>query len=229
MRTGTAFFATQLGALTDTELAAASALPDWSRAHVVAHLARNADALGNLLTWARTGVETPMYVTAEERATGIEAGAAHAPRQLRLDFDGAAQRLEHAAAGLASDAWWANVATRSGRVIPAAEVPWMRGREVWVHAVDLGAGAKLSDLPPAFVHALIAETVDGYTARAEVEPIAFTAVDGGARWLLGVAGPEPMTVQGTAADLLGWLLGRTDGDGLSVIGAAALPSLPTWL
>jgi maleylpyruvate isomerase len=35
--------------------AAPSALPGWSRAHVLTHVARNADAMINLLTWARTG------------------------------------------------------------------------------------------------------------------------------------------------------------------------------
>ena len=33
---------------------APSALPGWTRAHVLTHLARNADAMVNLLTWART-------------------------------------------------------------------------------------------------------------------------------------------------------------------------------
>src|SRR3954447_4566989 len=44
--------------LTDDDLRKPSRLPGWTRAHVVAHLARNADALINLCTWARTGVET---------------------------------------------------------------------------------------------------------------------------------------------------------------------------
>ena len=62
--------------LGDEELAADSALPGWSRAHVVAHLARNADALVNLLTWARTGVETPMYPSRAVRDADIETTAA---------------------------------------------------------------------------------------------------------------------------------------------------------
>ena len=40
----------------DDAFAAPSALPGWSRAHVLTHVARNADAMINLLTWARTGV-----------------------------------------------------------------------------------------------------------------------------------------------------------------------------
>ena len=39
--------------LTDDELAAPSKCEGWTRAHVVAHLALGADAMGNMLTWAR--------------------------------------------------------------------------------------------------------------------------------------------------------------------------------
>lgn len=41
----------------DDGLAAASLLPGWPRTTLLAHLTRNADALVNLLTWARTGVD----------------------------------------------------------------------------------------------------------------------------------------------------------------------------
>jgi hypothetical protein len=58
------------------------ALEGWSRRHLVSHFARNADAVGNLLAWARTG---------------------------------------------------------RGKEISAGEVPWMRVRESWIHAVDLAA------------------------------------------------------------------------------------------
>ena len=55
---GERLFATALGRLTDEELDRPSLLPGWDRRHVLAHVARNADALRNLLTWAETGVKT---------------------------------------------------------------------------------------------------------------------------------------------------------------------------
>src|SRR4051795_10985654 len=79
--------------LTDDDLAAPSALPDWSRAQVVAHLARNADALVNLLAWARTGVETPMYPSREVRNAGIDETAALSPAGLKADYSTACARL----------------------------------------------------------------------------------------------------------------------------------------
>ncbi|MGH3331970.1 MAG: maleylpyruvate isomerase N-terminal domain-containing protein, partial [Nocardioidaceae bacterium] len=44
-----------------SDLRGPSRLPDWTRGHVVTHVARNAEGLVRLLAWARTGIETPMY------------------------------------------------------------------------------------------------------------------------------------------------------------------------
>ena len=52
-----------LTVLTDEDMRAPSLLPRWSRGHVVTHLARNADALCNLVHWAESGVETPNLMT----------------------------------------------------------------------------------------------------------------------------------------------------------------------
>src|SRR6478735_9446159 len=51
-----------------------TALPGWTRRHLVAHVAANADALVNLVHWAATGRPTPMYASPEARAAGIERG-----------------------------------------------------------------------------------------------------------------------------------------------------------
>ena len=55
---------TVAGTLTDAEVAEPSLLPGWTRGHVLTHLARNADGLANLLRWAGTGIETPVYASA---------------------------------------------------------------------------------------------------------------------------------------------------------------------
>src|SRR5436309_6355605 len=96
MRAGTERVLAVVATLSDADLARPSALPDWSRAHVVAHLARNADALGNLLTWARTGVETPMYPSRQARDEDIAATAAQSPAGLRADCATAGGRLAEA-------------------------------------------------------------------------------------------------------------------------------------
>jgi maleylpyruvate isomerase len=227
MREGTAFFESQLARVDDNELAAPSALSGWTRAHVVAHIARNADALGNLLTWARTGIVTHMYDSAEQRADDIEEGAEQSPRVLRFDLADALRRFADAIATMPEAAWWAEVRTRAGRAIPAAEVPWMRCREVWVHAVDLDVGASFADLPRPFVHAFLDEVVDGFTARPDCGGIELVADDGGL-WTIGPHGADEVVVEGEARALLGWLLGREHGHGLTS-SAPTLPTIPVWL
>jgi maleylpyruvate isomerase len=59
-----------------------SALPGWTGGHLIAHVAVNADALGNLVHWAATGEPTPMYSSAADRAAGIEAGRRLPPHEL---------------------------------------------------------------------------------------------------------------------------------------------------
>src|SRR5260370_38967831 len=60
--------------LSDEEVRQPSLLPGWTRGHVLAHLAGNADALRNLLIWARTGVKAPAYASQQARDEAIEAG-----------------------------------------------------------------------------------------------------------------------------------------------------------
>jgi maleylpyruvate isomerase len=108
--------------LSDDDLSAPSGVPDWTRAHVVAHLARNADALVNLLTWARTGVETPMYPSREVRDAGIRTTAEQLPEELRADYAAAGARLAVAIETMPASAWTAGVRSGQGRDIPATDV-----------------------------------------------------------------------------------------------------------
>ncbi|WP_371572951.1 hypothetical protein [Streptomyces sp. NBC_01314] len=54
-------------------------------------------------------------------------------------------------AELTEEQWRAPVVTAQGRTVPASEVPWMRTREVMVHAVDLDTGIQFADLPEEFL------------------------------------------------------------------------------
>ena len=59
MDLGTKLFLATLDGLTDAELDRPTALPGWSRRHVVAHVHYNAEALRRLVHWAATGERTP--------------------------------------------------------------------------------------------------------------------------------------------------------------------------
>ena len=161
---GERLFATALGRLTDEGLDGPSLLPGWDRRHVLAHVARNADAVLNLLTWARTGEETPMYPSPEAREAGIAETAALDPSRLRTELVAATARFADAVRGMPEAAWSAQVRTMQGRTVPAAEVPWMRCIEVVVHAVDLDAGVSFADVDEQ-VQAAICDAVFGSWER----------------------------------------------------------------
>ena len=58
--------------MASSDLRAPSLLPGWSRAHVLSHLARGADAMRNLLTGARAGQDRPAYASPQARNADIE-------------------------------------------------------------------------------------------------------------------------------------------------------------
>jgi maleylpyruvate isomerase len=200
-------------ALDDTALTKPSLCPGWTRGHVVTHLARNADAYVNLLTWARTGQRTPAYASAQARDADIEAGSGRPAAAQRADLAAAVTRLATAIDAMPAEAWSAIVALPSGTEIPAARVVWSRVCEVELHHVDLCAGYTSADWPESFPLRLLH---DPATPRAAT----LAAPDG--TILLTVAGAP--TVTGPAHALAAWLSGRGDGTGLT----GDLPNLEAW-
>lgn len=228
VREGTAVFENAAGRVPMDE---PSHLPGWTRAHVTAHVARNADALVNLLTWARTGVETPMYTSAAQRAADIQEGARRADGELRVDLRAADARFAAAAADLPPPCWDAAVRTARGRTVPASEVPWMRAREVWVHAVDLNAGVTFAGIPRPVVLALLDDVATAFTGRSDMPAVELRARDEDRRWVLGPAGTSaPVVVTGEAAGLAAYATGRPSPSPLdTATPGGALPALPAWL
>ncbi|WP_328346419.1 maleylpyruvate isomerase family mycothiol-dependent enzyme [Streptomyces violaceus] len=222
MREGTALLLGVSDGLTDADLSTPSTLPGWTRAHVIGHVARNAEALGRLAAWARTGVPTPMYADREQRAAEIESSAALPPAVLRQDLTSTAAGLENALEALDPTTWRAEVKSALGRAIPAAEIPWMRVREVWLHAVDLAAGATFADLPAGLVDTLLDDVTGTLSTRPHCPAVRLAPTDREAGWRLGSATAEaPTTAEAPAADLLAWVTGRG-------VPAAAV-ALPSWL
>jgi len=82
----------------DADLDRPSALPGWTRRLLLAHVASNAQAIGRLLTWANTGVETPTYASPTHRAADIELGASRL--DLRKWIRDTADELADAASAL---------------------------------------------------------------------------------------------------------------------------------
>ncbi|MEU9834133.1 maleylpyruvate isomerase family mycothiol-dependent enzyme [Streptosporangium sp. NPDC048047] len=200
---GTVFFT---AALDTADLDGPTPLPGWTGRHLAAHVAFNARALTRLVHWARTGEETPMYPGGPEaRDTEIVEGAALEPAELRGLVARTAAELEAALTGLSDLQWRTRVVTAQGRTVPATEIPWMRSREVWVHAVDLGAGASFDDFPPEFVDALLTDVMELRRRRGQEPSLTLAPVDRDRTWSAGEPSP-PLTAP--AARLAAWLTGR---------------------
>ena len=227
VRAGNTLARDAMAGLTEEALVAASGLPGWSRKHLVAHLAANADALGNLVRWAATGVPSPMYASPGQRAADIEAGARRPGEELVEWFDRSAAALDAAIDALTDDQWHAEVVTAQGRAVPATDIPWLRAREVMVHAVDLRTGLAFADLPADFLVSLVYDIVAKRSAAANGPALMVAPTDDGSRWVVDGTGPTT-TVTGTLACLTAYLAGRS-ADGVSVAGENPVPQLPAWL
>jgi maleylpyruvate isomerase len=220
------------GALTDTGVREPSLLPGWTRGHVLTHIARNADGLGNLLRWARTGITTPMYASPEARQADIEAGAGRSAADLAADVQATAIAFAAEAASLPDEAWTAQVQGLTGPPIPGRGVLDWRLRELEIHHVDLAVGYRPGDWPGEFVTASL-PGVAGEFAGREDTPSCLLQPDGSGLGPFQI-GPEqttgqPVLVRGSPASLLAWLIGRDDGGGLRVSpDGAARPVLPPW-
>jgi maleylpyruvate isomerase len=126
--------------LSGSDLRAPSLLPGWSRGHVLAHLARGADAMRNLLAGARAGQDRPAYPSAEATAAAIEAAAAADARELVDDLAAAAMALRTVAGQLPGEAWRYQVRVLDSQPFPASQLLVRRLAEVELHHCDLGIG-----------------------------------------------------------------------------------------
>ena len=232
MELGTTRLLQLTDALSDDDFAAPSSLTGWTRAHVVAHAALNAQALGRLVHWAATGIETPMYRDMAQRESDIEAASLLPAQDLRDRLHDESARFAADLSALTPEGWSATVRTRQGRAIPAMEIPWMRVREVWLHAVDLDAGMGCDDIPPELAAALMAEVAVWLGSAEGCPAVVLQPTDGADPVLMGGA-DLPIAVSGSRAELLGWLTGRSDGANLVAAAESgrqiSLPALPAWL
>ncbi|MFJ9705594.1 maleylpyruvate isomerase family mycothiol-dependent enzyme [Streptomyces sp. NPDC101234] len=207
---------TAVAELDNASVARPSRLPGWTVGHILAHLARNADALTNVLDGR------PMYVSGEARDADIERDA---PRPLDVQTaDLRACDARFRALGAEPADWTRTVELRNGVTDSAAQVPFRRWAEVELHHVDLGIGYELEDLPQEFTEREIDFLADRFLAHPDVPATRIT--DGTRAWHTGRKAAEAeVTVTGQPADLLGWLAGRRDGSALTVKDGS-LPALP---
>ena len=136
--------------LSEAELRAPSLLPGWTRGHVLTHLARNADAMRNLLLGARSGESRSAYASAAARKAGIEQGAGRSGAELTIDLADSAMALRTIARQLPDEVWQFPVRMTDSEPFPAALLLTRRLVEVELHHCDLGTAYSPADWSPAF-------------------------------------------------------------------------------
>jgi maleylpyruvate isomerase len=222
MHDGTERLLADVAGLSDAAMDGPTALPGWTRRYLLAHVAANADALRNLVHWARTGEERRMYASNEQRDADIAAGARLPAAELRAWIESSAQALAADLDSMPATAWDAKVITAQGMTRGAGEIPWMRVREVYVHAVDLGAGTRWTDLPAPFLTELLDDVTLRRSAKGGGPALAVAATDTGHTWEVAGTG-APVPVSAPLTDLAAYLTGRP------APGLKAAPALPAWL
>lgn len=211
---------------TDAELAEPSVLPDWSRAHVVAHLGLNAAGMIRLFEGLAKGQVLPFYDSVEKRNADIEAWAALPAADLRARFNDAADGWEPAVLGVPADGWQTAVERVPGQPFGSAlRFITTRHREVEIHHCDLDLGYPPAAWPESFVISLLDSTS---LDRAAGPGMLLEPDDIDQHWLIGPSSDVP-TVRGHAAAIAWWLIGRGDGSDLRSDADGGLPTIGAWV
>jgi len=193
--------------LPDEAYAGPSLCPGWTRGHVLAHLALNAEGLGGVLRGVTSGVPTPMYASPERRDTDIDDLVAAGPHAVRERLAPAVASFEAALAALPTtvDQHEMFERTPGHRHALVSEIGVMRLREVEIHHADLDAGYHHPDWPRDVAEALLEFECDRYDGP----PLVLHATDLRVEHDLYTEGPGAPTVTGTGAALAWWMSGRS--------------------
>ncbi|MEO8330383.1 MAG: maleylpyruvate isomerase family mycothiol-dependent enzyme [Candidatus Nanopelagicales bacterium] len=190
-----------------------SGLPGWSRSHVVAHVLGNAEGMLNLVAWARTGVTTPMYVSAAARTAAIEERANWSLSRLRDALAGASDTLASECSAMIHPLASTQLAMASGATVQAWEIPMIRLREVEIHHVDLAADYAPTDWSSGFTLRTMAQLAQVFALRGTLPVAELRATDSGRVWTFDVDSGSAKARQGSQlrgpeAELLAWITGR---------------------
>lgn len=204
--------------LTDSQWHEASLLPGWTRAHIAAHLSRNADALTALVRAAVAGQQIPLYPSKADRMEAIERGAELSAMDLQIDMDTSAGNLS---ATFETVPDWTVPVTLPFGSMPLVAAALARLNEVYVHHLDMRCEHFTIDqfdpVPSRWLLDWVLMRLESAPDLHSVEVMSHSGIT--AR--LG-AGPDYLVVKGTDAALWAWLTGRSDGS--AVLGSNGL----TW-
>jgi maleylpyruvate isomerase len=189
-----------LDGFADEQARADSALPGWSRGHVVTHLAELSRAFVRQAEYARAGRTVEIYDGGRPgRDAAIEAKAGRPAAELRTDLLDAQAALELAWHDLTDADWARPILYRDGVLLDTAFAKW---RETEIHAADLDLGYRSTDWSEELCDYLI-----GFLAPRLPEGV-----------------PLTVAAQGELTDVVAWLAGREPIGELT----GSLPELGPW-
>jgi maleylpyruvate isomerase len=190
---------------TDDDVRAASLLPGWTVAHVLAHLVGNGDSFVRIIAAANRGEVTDQYPGgAPWRAEEIDELSTLPAVALVDRLRRSIWSLEQAWATCTAEAWQGSGRGVAG-IVPVADLPFRRRRETLVHHADLGRDFTWRDWPADYVRRELGILTALWASR---RPMGLTTLPDAA-----LAVPE--------AHRVAWLLGRADIDGLDAAGVYA--------
>ena len=211
-----------VASLSDNELSKASKCQGWTRAHVITHLARGADAMTNLATWAVTGRETPAYESREKRDADIQAGAGRSAAELTADLEQANARLLKAFQALEDGVRVETLPSLFSGEINAYSLPARRTTELIIHHDDLDTTWEWHEADTDS----ILDAIEVCVRRLQVNPdspgLQIVAGEGD-RWTVG---DGSFRIEGYYDELLPFLAREQVEEGLQYEGE--LPKLPAW-
>jgi maleylpyruvate isomerase len=211
-----------VASLSEDELRGPTKCAGWTRAHVIAHLARDADAMTNLATWAVTGQESPAYESVEQRASGIDAGAQRSASELVADLELANARLLESLTALTTGVQVATLPTLYHGDVSAFWLPALRTTELIIHHDDLATTWEWHEADPDS----ILDAIEVCVGRLQVDPDspALHVIAGeGDEWIVGDGSHR---ITGYYEELLPFLARGQVEEGLEYEGE--LPKLPPW-
>jgi len=224
---------TDVAKLTDGDVKAPSALPGWSRGHVLAHLTGISNAMARQLEYAARGETVELYDGGMDgRNRAIDMAAGHDAAIHQADLSTAIDRALRAFDALPGvkdssanrNGWWAPIAYRGGVVLDGGLALW---RELTIHNADLLTGRG----PETWGRDFCGHLFEFLEPRVQpgdkllLQPLGLPPVSLG-------SGNRSTVVNGMLTDLAAWLAGREPTLGSLRASANAdgtdLPELLPW-
>lgn len=222
----TALLLATVGAMSEADLAAPSSLPGWSRGHVLAHIAGNAEGLGRRARSMIDGVPRAMYESQEARDADIEWRSGRTLTEHLTALAGTGDDARRDFSGLPGARLDEVVEIRSGLTVRMGDLLLFRLQEVCIHHADLGTpGYTWEDWPDELGAWALPRAVGMFASRGEF-PVAWVEADG---QRLAISDGDGPGLAGSHRELLAWITGRAPGTGLTPVGLAEVPAAPQWL